>query len=381
MVILFKRFLLISLLIYNAALMTVDARSWNAFMPSQMWPDTEGNHINAHGGGIMFHEGTYYWFGESKDAYTNRALAGVGCYTSTDLYNWKNNGVVLRVIDNDTTHELSSGCTLERPKVVYNAKTKKFVMWFHLELRNQGYKAARVGLAVANHPLGPYTFIRSYRPNKGRWPLNMPKSEQRLKRSTELPSKSWSPEWLNAIKNGYFVSRDFEGGQMSRDMTIFVDNDLKAYHIYASEENLTLQIAELSSDYQSHTGRYIRVAPTGHNEAPAVFYYKGRYFMITSGCTGWAPNAARLLVADSMMGEWKVFPNPCIGKGSEITFGGQSTFVLPVHGKKDSFIFMADKWTPLTPKYGGHIWLPIQFENGLPVIKWKDKWSLELFTK
>lgn len=46
---------------------------------------------------------------------------------------------------------------------------------------------------------------------------------------------------------------------MSRDMTLFVDDDGKAYHIYSSEDNLTLQIAELSDDYLSHTGKYIRI--------------------------------------------------------------------------------------------------------------------------
>ena len=28
--------------------------------------DTDGNPINAHGGGILYHEGTYYWYGEFK---------------------------------------------------------------------------------------------------------------------------------------------------------------------------------------------------------------------------------------------------------------------------------------------------------------------------
>ena len=88
----------------------------------------------------------------------------------------------------------------------------------------------------------------------------------------------------DAIAKGLYFKRDFEGGQMSRDMTLFVDDDGKAYHIYSAEENLTLNIAELSDDYQSHSGRYVRVAPAGHNEAPAVFKRNGTYWMITSGC-------------------------------------------------------------------------------------------------
>lgn len=58
-----------------------------------------------------------------------------------------------------------------------------------------------------------------------------------------------------------FVKRDLKDGQMSRDMTLFVDDDGKAYHIYSSEDNLTLQIAELADDYLSHTGKYIRIFP------------------------------------------------------------------------------------------------------------------------
>ncbi len=61
------------------------------------------------------------------------------------------------------------------------------------------------------------------------------------------------PVWHEAIDKGMFVKRDREGGQMSRDMTLFVDDDGIAYHIYSSEDNLTLQIAELTDDYLSHS--------------------------------------------------------------------------------------------------------------------------------
>ena len=91
------------------------------------------------------------------------------------------------------------------------------------------------------------------------------------------------------MERGLFVHRDLEGGQMSRDMTLYVDDDGKAYHIYSSEENLTLQIAELTDDYLGHSGRYIRIFPAGHNEAPTIFKHEGTYWMICSGCTGGRP--------------------------------------------------------------------------------------------
>src|ERR1035441_1261580 len=34
------------------------------FVPGDVWRDTDGQAINAHGGGILLHEGVYYWYGE-----------------------------------------------------------------------------------------------------------------------------------------------------------------------------------------------------------------------------------------------------------------------------------------------------------------------------
>ncbi len=350
--------------------------SQRAFYPGEIWPDNNGVHINAHGGGILFHNGKYYWFGEHKGEKTNAAWEGVTCYSSNDLYNWKNEGIVMPVVRNDTTNAIAEGCVIERPKVIYNKKTGKFVMYFHLELRGKGYGAAQVGVAVASSPTGPYKFQKTLRPNAGLWPQDMTKEQQKDESKISDFKEWWTPQWRKAVDNGMFVRRDFQSGQMSRDMTLYVDDDGKAYHIYSSEENLTLQLAELTNDYLSYTGKYIRIAPGGHNEAPAIFKKDGRYFMITSGCTGWAPNAARLHTADHIMGSWTEHPNPCVGEGAKLTFSSQSTFIFPVAGKKDQFIFMADRWTPRTPIDGRYIWLPIHFENGLPVLRWYEKWNL-----
>jgi hypothetical protein len=166
---------------------------------------------------------------------------------------------------------------------------------------------------------------------------------------------------------------------MSRDMTLFVDDDDKAYYIYASENNATLHISLLSDDYLSQSGKFIRVAPGGYNEAPAIFRREGKYFMITSGCTGWEPNAARLFMADDMLGVWTEYPNPCAGTNAELTFLSQSAYILPVAGKKNAYIFMADRWMPNKPSSGQYVWLPVQFENGLPVLRWLDNWNLSFF--
>ena len=72
----------------------------------------------------------------------------------------------------DTLSDIALGCIMERPKVVKNPKTGKYVMLFHLELRRKGYAAARTGFAVANQVKGPFRFVRSLRPNAGRWPAD-----------------------------------------------------------------------------------------------------------------------------------------------------------------------------------------------------------------
>ncbi|SDZ98757.1 Glycosyl hydrolases family 43 [Porphyromonadaceae bacterium KH3R12] len=349
-------------------------------VPGEQWFDTDGDIINAHGGGILYHEGKYYWFGEHKGERSNAALVGITCYSSSDLYTWKNEGIALPVSE-DPESPIVRGSTIERPKVIYNAKTGKFVMYFHLELKGRGYDAAHVAVAVSDQVTGPYKLVKNGRVNAGKWPENMMEAQRNSPvKSTDF-KEWWTPEWMAAIKGGLFVRRDFEGGQMSRDMTLFVDDDNKAYHIYSSEDNLTLHIAELTDDYLDYTGKYIRVEPGGHNEAPAIFKKDGCYFMITSGCTGWDPNAARLLTADHIMGQWTLHPNPCKGEDAQLTFHSQSTFILPVQGKENAFIFMADRWRPQNPIDGRYIWLPILFENGLPVLKWFDKWDLGIFDK
>nr|WP_291589124.1 family 43 glycosylhydrolase [Bacteroides sp.] len=162
---------------------------------------------------------------------------------------------------------------------------------------------------------------------------------------------------------------------MARDMTLFVDDDGKAYHIYSSEENSTTHIAELSGDYLSHTGRYVRVFVNRYMEAPTILKRNGKYYFIGSGCTGWKPNAARSAVAESIWGPWKELGNPCRGANSGLTFGGQSTYILKIQGMQDSYLFMADEWRPDDAIDGRYIWLPVTFENDNPLIYWKDDWK------
>lgn len=369
------------LLLFPISLCFSAEESARSFRPGELWLDEAGTHINAHGGGILFHEGRYYWFGEHKiegDA-GNYAQVGVHCYSSDDLYRWKDEGIALKVSNNPKS-DIAKGGILERPKVVYCAKTGKFVMWFHLEI-GQNYSSARSGVAVADSVVGPYRFVESKRINAGFWPINI---QGRFRE----PLRPEENDYLAKIKMGggpvpgyprdMIYRRDFFGGQMARDMTIFVDDDGSAYHIYSSEENGTLHIARLTDDYLNHSGDWVRILPGKFNEAPTIFKKDGKYFLITSGCTGWDPNAARLAVADSIMGEWTELGNPCRGTDEEkaLTFRSQGTFVIPVVGKPGTFIFMADRWNPSNAIDGRYVWLPVLFdENGTPYLEWRDEWK------
>jgi hypothetical protein len=353
--------------------------------PGEIWPDNNGVHINAHGGGILFHNGKYYWFGEHKieGKKGNQAWVGVHCYSSKNLTDWKDEGIALEVVKNNPDHDIAEGCILERPKVIYNHASKKFVMWFHLELKSMGYDAARSGVAVSDNITGPFEFVKSFRPNAGFWPQNVKEIHKQPVPETTLSKYCGGKGCLPAHPDTVnLLGRDFNGGQMARDQNLFVDDDGKAYHIYSSEENSTLHISRLTDDYLSYSGEYVRIFSERYMEAPAMFKNNGKYFLIASDCTGWEPNAARLAWAPTVFGPWEELGNPCVGDEANLTFRSQSTYVLPVQGKKDAFIFLGDRWTPENAIDGRYIWLPVQFnENGIPFLEWMNEWNLDFFDK
>ena len=353
------------------------------FKPGKIWPDNNGIHINAHGGGILYHDDTYYWYGEHKieGPAGNQAQAGVHVYSSNDLYNWMDEGIALAVVKDDPNHDITRGCILERPKVIYNENTGKFVMWFHLELKGMGYDAARSGVAVSDSPLGPFTFVRSMRPNAGFWPVNV-QDFHKIPVADTIKDKYCGglgclPVHVDSMN---ILGRDFGKGQMARDMNLFVDEDGTAYHLYSSEENSTLHISQLSDDFLTFSGKYARFFPNRYMEAPTIFKPSaGTCYFIGSDCTGWAPNAARSASAPSIWGPWTELGNPCIGNDAELTFHSQSTYILPLKSKKDAFIYLGDRWTPDNPIDGRYVWLPIRIVDGKPEISWKEEWELTYF--
>lgn len=304
------------------------------FRPKEIWKDTNGNPINAHGGGVMYWNGSYYWYGEIKKGSTSHKngqdrteVVGVSCYSSSDLLNWKNEGIALAARPDSVGHDLHPTMVVERPKVIYNPNTGKFVMWMHID--SSDYLKAMAGVAVADSPAGPFTYIGSFRPN----------------------------------------------GEMSRDQTLFVDDDGTAYQIASSEENKTLHINRLNKEFTKPDGVFTRIFPDKYREAPAMFKFENKYYLLSSGCSGWDPNQAELAVADSIMGEWTVLGNPCKGPDADITFYGQSTHVIQVAGKDSLFIACFDMWKSSNLSDSRYIWLPVNFNSTFPEIHWKDSWS------
>lgn len=348
-----------------------------------IWLDDRGNHINAHGGCVLFHEGVYYWYGEHKIAGEDGNVAhgtAVGVYSSCDLLHWKNDGAAL-TCSSDPYSDITDGCIIERPKVLFCVKTGKFVMHFHLELkRGDGpdYHFARTGVAVADRPTGPFRYLCGLRPNAGVWPQDADPKQCNEKEAEAARHREHANVIApNLIRDVNLLAEGYDAGQMTRDQTLFLDDDGTAYQISASEENSTLQIAELTEDFLGFTGRYWRMAEKEWTEAPAVCKRGGWYFLLGSGCTGWKPNAARLYRAKKITGPWERLGNPCVGVnpenglGSEKTWGGQSAFILKFPGQ-GRFVALFDIWNPKNAIDGRYIWLPIDFSGDELRIIWRD---------
>ncbi|MGW0941289.1 RICIN domain-containing protein [Streptomyces sp. NPDC002623] len=271
--------------------------------------DTSGSPVHAHGGGLLKVGSYYYWFGENRNA--DNTFRYVDAYRSSDLKNWEFRNHVLTQ-SSDT--ELATA-NIERPKVMYNASTGKFVMWMHKE-NGTDYSEARAAVAVSDTVDGNYTWQGSFQP-------------------------------LDQY--------------MSRDITVFVDTDGAGYMISAARENYDLQIYRLTDDYTGIASLVADPWHGGHREAPALFKRNGVYFMLTSGATGWSPNQQQYATATSLAGPWSAMTNV----GDSTTYGSQTAYVLPVQGTSGtSYLYLGDRWGN---SFGGtvndsrYVWLPLTF--------------------
>lgn len=102
------------------------------------WKDTQGNVINASDGGILYADGAYHWYGmalrdlpfDGGGKGGQVTTTGVVMYKSVNLTDWEYEGVILACTDNEGD-ELYGPMRFERPKIIYNARTHKYVLWCH----------------------------------------------------------------------------------------------------------------------------------------------------------------------------------------------------------------------------------------------------------
>ena len=371
---------------FTLKLNTTGVGTYNTFRPGQEWLDTSGKVIQAHGGQVVPSKDAtgrtiYYLYGEDR---SNGYLSspGVHAYSSYDLYNWKDEGVALKsmsdagqftsdpyfqnlygsytaaqkaavyrdlgTVQNDPN---INPAILERPKVIYNEATGKWVMWLHADgpstWSNALYAKAKAGVAVSDTPFGPFRYIDSYR-------LHRAAANDPTNKAPNNPG-------------------------MARDMTLFVDKDGTGYIIYSSEENQTMFISKLNAEYTDLSASpetavegvdYRRAFVGWSRESPAVFRYKDQYYVFSSGTTGWSPNPSKVGTANSILGEWSDLGDPFPSASSGNSFNSQPTNVIPVDAENGKFIYMGDRWN------GGSdwglanaqmVWLPITMgENGNP---------------
>ena len=336
---------------------------YDSFRPGQVWLDTEGKRIQAHGGSVMYIDGIYYWYGENKektDGENGIWHWGVRCYASRDLYNWEDKGIIIPPEPDNPESSLHPSACMDRPHIIYNKKTGKYVCWLKIMKKNQEQTET---VLTADHILGPYTKVR---------------------------------ENLHPL------------GMSAGDFDLAVADDGKGYY-YFERVHSELICADLTDDYTDVTGYYSthfpRIAPPYVREAPAHFIRNGKHYLLTSGTTGYLPNPSEAAVADTWHGPFIVLGNL---HPSDTT----NTSVFKVHGKEDLYIACADRWLPqaMDKEYevykemfeslfhdGGksfdfsrmgepvventsiadYVWLPLRFEDNRVVIEWKDEWRLE----
>ena len=219
--------------------------------------------------------------------------------SSTDLVNWTYKGVALPRPENGWGELGATG----RSHVLYNERTKKYVMWYRWYLH---MPASLLMVAVADYPEGPFT------------PLG--------------------PREMGT-SNGF-----------ASDMNVLKDDDGKAYVIYCDHETQASKLAEgrngryairidrLTDDYLTSNKDGVDVFEKAV-EAPAMIKYKGKYIAVGSGVHGWAGSETVCAVADSPLGKYKQQKDISEKK----TWNSQVTDLFYLK-ESDTVVALCDQW-------------------------------------
>jgi len=350
---------------------------YHSIRPGKIWLDTEGKPIHAHGFSVFFKDGTWYWYGENKEKTDGKGTIwhwGVRLYTSKDLYNWEDKGLIIPPTPDDLQNPLHPTYCMDRPHIIYCEKTGKYVAWLKIMANRISQSFA---ILTADQFEGPYTFV-----HKTYHPLKMD----------------------------------------SGDFCLHIDEKTKKAYIWFERPHFQLICATLTEDYTEVTGEYSvhfdGKKPPEAREAPVFFERNGKKYLFTSGTSGYHPNPSRVCMFDDYHGEYIDLGDPCIDDKYSNSFSSQITSVIRIPGT-DQYIACADRWCPQwwinfmtkrfdrrmrrsfanyvpdtsprepqplsgeeTPKkentsISRYVWLPIEWEGDKPVIRWQKEWTLE----
>ena len=309
----------------------------------EFWKDTDGNFIYSQGGGVLQVGDTYYWYGVKYNGAVTYAanptsknsdigFAGVTCYSSKDLVNWKFEGIVLKP-------DQAAAGWFGRIGVAYNKNSKKYV------LAGQGGSPSwEFGeyFATSDSPTGPFKFARV---------------------QTDL----------SFLVNGGIG-----------DQTVFQDDDGKAYIICSNVKGRTnLYVSQLrDSDFlEMEASKTVNIhkSRVGGREGNAMFKHDGVYYFCSSDLHGWNTSQTYCMSATNIFGPYS---EEFVLEGTQHDFSHvtQTGFFIMVNGTKGSFVVNAgDRWSDFAGNgLGFNQWLPISFESGKPVFHSLSQWNINV---
>lgn len=351
---------------------------YTSIRPGKIWLDTKGERIQAHGGSILTVGDTFYWYGENKEKTTGEDNIwhwGVRCYSSKDLYNWTDEGIIISPEPEKEDSPLHPCRYMDRPHIIYNDKTGKCVAWLKI-MDDPSYFA----VLAADDILGPYQMVN---------------------------------QKVNPC------------GLQVGDFDIQIDPTTKKAYLFSDKPHTSIYIAELNEEYTDAAGSYTEHFPHSNppesREAPAHFIRNGLHYIITSGTTSYYPNPSEVSVAKDWNGPYRILGNPHVNDSSNTSFNSQISSIFKHPFKEDLYIALADSWMPDLPMTEGenfsngetyerirnmfcrifdpnvefefteeviksmkinaslstYTWLPLKFEGNHVLIEWKDEWRIE----
>ncbi|KAL7619920.1 hypothetical protein AAE478_010467 [Parahypoxylon ruwenzoriense] len=288
-------------------------------VPGATWTTSNNEHLQAHGAGLIKVDSTYYLIGEDKTG--GSAFQNVNCYSSTDLVQWKYEGALLSRTSG--AGDLGPNRVVERPKVLRNPRTGKFVLYVHIDSSNYG--DAKVGVATGDAVCGAYEYRGSFRPQ----------------------------------------------GRQSRDMGLFADDDGAGYLLSEDRES-GLRIYRLTDDY-------LGVAESTYLwgdsiESPALLKLQGRYYMFGSKLTGWDPNDNVYSTSTSLSSGWSAWKT--FADAGSKTYTSQTNYVLPVGN--NSAVYLGDRWVSKNLMASTYVWLPLSVSGSSVTMPNAESWVPEL---